>query len=111
MSDRSQGEDWWVASDGKWYPPQPPVVSSASSTNGLAIASMVLGILGISIVAIVLGHVSLNQIKKSGDTQEGRGFAIAGLVLGYIGLAVTLVVIAVVVVAIVVCSGGDQVCN
>lgn len=24
MSDRSEGQDWWLASDGKWYPPQPP---------------------------------------------------------------------------------------
>lgn len=23
MSDTSQGEGWWQASDGKWYPPQP----------------------------------------------------------------------------------------
>lgn len=23
MSDTSQGEGWWIASDGKWYPPQP----------------------------------------------------------------------------------------
>jgi hypothetical protein len=22
MSDQSQGPDWWLASDGKWYPPQ-----------------------------------------------------------------------------------------
>ena len=111
MSDRSRGEGWWVASDGKWYPPQPPAALSVSRTNGLAIASMVLGILGVSIVAIILGHVSLNQIKKSGDTQEGRGFAIAGLVLGYIGLALLLIVIAVVIVVVVVCSGGDQVCT
>jgi peptidyl-prolyl cis-trans isomerase B (cyclophilin B) len=54
---------------------------------------MVLGILGISIAAIVLGHVSLDQIKKSGDAQEGRGFAIAGLVLGYIGLALSLILV------------------
>jgi hypothetical protein len=24
MSDSSQGPGWWQASDGKWYPPQPP---------------------------------------------------------------------------------------
>jgi hypothetical protein len=111
VSDSSEGHGWWLASDGKWYPPQPPVVPSASGTNGLAIASMVLGILGISIVAVILGHISLSQIKRSGDTQEGRGFAIAGLVLGYIGLAVFLILIAIVVVVAVVCSGGDQVCN
>ena len=25
MSDTSQGEGWWLASDGKWYPPQSAV--------------------------------------------------------------------------------------
>lgn len=31
MSETSQGEGWWLASDGKWYPPQsqpPPVVTA-----------------------------------------------------------------------------------
>lgn len=23
MSDTTQGPGWWLASDGKWYPPQP----------------------------------------------------------------------------------------
>jgi hypothetical protein len=88
MSDRSQGEGWWVASDGKWYPPQPPVAPVAQTTNALAVASMVLGILWLfwigSILAIIFGHVALVQIKKSNGTQGGRGMAIAGLVLGYL---------------------------
>jgi hypothetical protein len=87
MSDRSQGEGWWVASDGKWYPPQPPVASVAQKTNELAVASMVLGVLWLlwigSILAIIFGHISLRQIKRSNGIQGGRGMAIAGLVLGY----------------------------
>ncbi len=31
MSDTSQGEGWWLASDGKWYPPQP----AASGLSGV----------------------------------------------------------------------------
>lgn len=27
MSDTQQGPDWWQASDGKWYPPQPPTAA------------------------------------------------------------------------------------
>ncbi|WP_018653056.1 DUF4190 domain-containing protein [Actinomadura flavalba] len=59
-------------------------------TNPLAIGSLVAGVVGlftcgiISIVAVVLGHLGLGQINKSG--QGGRGMAIAGLILGYLAL-------------------------
>lgn len=108
MSDRSQGEGWWLASDGKWYPPQPPVAAAAPKTNGLAIASLVLGIVWIywigSILAVIFGHVALSQIKKSNGTQGGRGMAIAGLVLGYIGLAMIVLFIVIVIVGTTVSS-------
>jgi hypothetical protein len=62
----------------------------ARKTNGLAVTSMILGILWLcwlgSILAVLFGHVGLSQIKKSQGTQTGRGFAIAGLVLGYLGV-------------------------
>ena len=80
------------------YPPQPypgyPVVVAAR-TNGLAIASLVLGIVWVywigSVLAVIFGHVALSQINKSNGTQQGRGMAIAGLVLGWIGVAVLIV--------------------
>ena len=31
MSDSSQGEGWWIASDGKWYPPQAPSAPPAAA--------------------------------------------------------------------------------
>ena len=59
---------------------------------------MVLGVLYIggagSIAAIVLAHVSIQQIDPRGGREKGRIFAAIGLVLGYIGLAATLFVIA-----------------
>ena len=63
-------------------------------TNGLAIASLILGICGICIIgicapiALILGAVSLSQIKKTG--QGGKGMAITGIVLGIIGSIVWL---------------------
>ena len=77
-------------------PPQvagaPTFVRSRSSTNALAVASLVVGLFWMwwigSVLAVVLGHVALNQIARNG--QSGRGLAIAGLVLGYIGLATLL---------------------
>ncbi len=63
----------------------------ATSTNGIAIASTVLGIVWIywigSMLAIVFGHISLSQIKRN-PYQTGRGMAIAGPLLGYIGLTI-----------------------
>ena len=74
---------------------QPP-----RSTNGLAIASMVLGILWIywigSILALVFGYVARSQIRQRGEA--GNGMAIAGIVLGWIGVAMLVVVIIIAVV-------------
>lgn len=57
----------------------------AAQTSGLAIASLVLGLLSFctffitGIVAIVLGIISLVKISKSGGRLKGNGFAIAGI--------------------------------
>lgn len=58
------------------YPPAP-----GRPTNGLAIAALICAFL-IAPLGIVFGHISLWQIKRSGE--EGRGMAIAGLVIGYV---------------------------
>jgi hypothetical protein len=66
-------------------------------TNGMAIASMVLGILWLywvgSILALVFGYVARGQISASGGAQTGGGMATAGIVLGWIGVGVLLLVI------------------
>jgi hypothetical protein len=74
----------------------PPQAKQNESMNGLAIASMVVGIVWIywigSILAVIFGHVSLNQIKKN-PGQKGKGFAIAGIALGWTGVGILLLVI------------------
>jgi len=63
---------------------------AAPPTNGLAIASLALGILWLSglgsVLALIFGYVSLHQIKERGE--GGRGMAVAGLALGWVGVAV-----------------------
>jgi hypothetical protein len=64
-----------------YYGYQPPI----SGTNGMAIAAMVCGICGFlcllpGLVGIILGIVSLPQIKRT--QQSGRGMAITGIVVG-----------------------------
>ena len=83
------------------------------STNGLAIASLVLGIVGFfvyfgfgvtAILALVFGYVSRKQIRQRG--QNGSGLAVAGIVLGWIGLTLLVIAILVFVVASSGCGGS-----
>ncbi|KUO04472.1 DUF4190 domain-containing protein [Streptomyces caeruleatus] len=54
--------------------------------NGVAISSLVLGILCfVPAVGLVLGLIALAQIKKRGES--GKGMAVAGSVLSTVGLA------------------------
>ena len=66
-------------------------------TSGKAIVSLVSGLLffflPFSIVAVIFGHLSLSEIRKSAGRLKGDGLAMAGLVLGYMGLAVIPILI------------------
>lgn len=96
----------WIAPDerppmspGPWQPPAPPVTIPARTvpSQGMAIASMIVGIAGIlgagcfgpvpGIVALVLGLVALSQIKKSPDKYGGKPFATAGVIIGSLTIA------------------------
>jgi len=61
-------------------------------TSGLAIASLICGILFFifpsAILAIIFGHLSRSDIRRSGGRKTGGGMATAGLVLGYAGVMV-----------------------
>jgi hypothetical protein len=76
--------------------PPPALPRQQTSTNGWAIASLVLGILGGSLLAIVFGLVGRGQIRRSGGRQGGLGLATAGIVLGcvWLGLIAIVVVLA-----------------
>jgi type IV pilus assembly protein PilA len=72
-------------------PASQPFVPGAAQTSGKAIASLICGIfffiLPASIIAVILGHLSLSEIRRSAGRLGGRGMAVAGLVLGYAGLS------------------------
>jgi hypothetical protein len=62
-----------------------------AKTNTLAIVSLVSSLIGIfiipllgSLAGIITGHISLGQVKKTGE--QGRGLALAGTIIGYVGL-------------------------
>ncbi|HXA78804.1 MAG TPA: DUF4190 domain-containing protein [Candidatus Acidoferrales bacterium] len=68
-----------------------PPYSGPTETSGKAIGSFVCGILFFifpsAVVAIILGHLSLSDIRKAGGRLIGDGWATTGLILGYLGVA------------------------
>jgi len=70
-----------------------PAVTGQPETSGLAIASLVLGILSFlltcltAVPAVICGHLALSKIKRSGGSLSGGGMAIAGLIMGYVFIA------------------------
>ena len=70
--------------------------SGKPKTSGLAITSLILGIVGgcslglLSIVGLILGIVGLKKIKASGGAVGGRGLAIAGIIISVVTLIIGL---------------------
>ncbi|MEX2108818.1 MAG: DUF4190 domain-containing protein [Solirubrobacterales bacterium] len=99
---QGQGQRYW---DGeKWtsnIAPGQPMAGQlqvvGSRTNGMAIASLVLGIIWIyglgALLALIFGLIAQKQIDESEGMQTGRGMATAGVVLGIVGLAGILFIV------------------
>ena len=78
-------------------------MNQARTTSSLAIASLVSGILGWTllpfigtIVAIVTGHMARGEIRRSGGALDGDGLAVGGLILGWLSALLWIVGIAVI---------------
>ena len=76
-----------------WPPHQTP--SARSGTNTMAIASLIVSVIGGlfcigEIVGIILGFVALNQIKQT--RQSGHGVAVAGIAVGVVWLVFWFIV-------------------
>lgn len=76
----------------------PVVYAMPRPNSGLAITSLVFGLIGVvlswlvipaiaSIVAVITGHMALRQIRNN-PVLGGRGMAITGLITGYIGIGI-----------------------
>ncbi len=88
---------WW---DGvRWGVYAQPAMPPMPQTEGLAIAALVTGAMGIPIAPIICGHMARTRIRESNGMKDGDGLAIAGLVLGYLYLAVIAIIIVVIVAA------------
>src|ERR1700733_12097238 len=104
MNDFPGGPGWWLASDGKCYPPESRPYSfpppRPARTNGLAIASLVLSLpvflIG-PILAIIFGVRARRQIRESGGSESGDGLALAGMIIGIVELVLSLLVVGILV--------------
>ena len=78
-------------------------VPGRSLPKGLAVASLVLGILGLltaffgggllGLVAVILGVLALGKIKRG--EADGRGLALGGIITGALAILITIVVVAI----------------
>jgi hypothetical protein len=82
-----------------YRPPPGGNVYRPTGNNGKALASMVCGIVGLvvfgfilGIIAIVLGSIAKNEIRRTG--QGGYGMATAGIVLGIIDIIAGIFIVA-----------------
>jgi hypothetical protein len=85
-------------------PPPMPIAPAASRTNGLAVASLVLGILALvlfftivfpiilGILAVIFGAIGWAKANQGADH---KGLAIAGLILGVMGIGAMILFVAV----------------
>jgi len=87
-------------------PPPPPAPPATRPTNGMAVASLVLGILSLLLfftvvppfilgaLAVIFGALGLSKTKQGAPH---RGLALAGLICGVAGIVAAIAFIALVV--------------
>ena len=95
---------------GGYSPPPPPAAGgytpggmqyASTRTDGLAIASLITGILSLVCcvvflgailgpAAAIMGFISRGRISQSGGTLGGGGLAIGGLILGILGFLASI---------------------
>ncbi len=96
----------WSRESGQvWTPPPPPTIRESKPQSGMAIASMILGLVSVTIglccyvgvltapVAMVLGFVALSQIKKNPEQYSGKPMAIVGIVSGALYFVILVLII------------------
>jgi hypothetical protein len=81
-------------------PPPPSAPAPSAPTSGLALASLVLGVAGLtvlpliaSILAIIFGTMARNDIRQRPGQVSGEGMAKAGLIMGWIAVGATVLIL------------------
>ena len=67
-----------------------------SQTSTLALASMVVGVLGIPLLGSLIGHLALSRINRSGGALKGEKFSRTGIFLGYLNVFLIAILVLIV---------------
>lgn len=81
----------------------------APATSGWAIASLICGIIGFSILAIIFGYVGRSEIKNSGGRITGDGLALAGLIIGWIEVGIGLAAFVLFIILTIATAGASSI--
>jgi hypothetical protein len=90
MSDVSQGPGWWLASDGKWYPPEsesnpPSAQVSATRFTKNTWQNIIVGGLAVGALGLILPWVSAGFLSANGlDTGDGRLYGLLLLATAFL---------------------------
>ena len=93
---------WANESSPAWVPPPPPVPFGAGTRpkqQGIAVASLIFGLVSITfgwicggpifaLLALVLGAVALTQIRRNPEQHSGKPMALIGLITGGLTLLI-----------------------
>ena len=93
---------------------QPSATTQQKESNGLALASLICGILSFffgvftAVPAVICGHMALGQLKRFPDRFDtnARSMSLAGLIMGYIFIGLTVLFLAVMVIVIIASAGA-----
>jgi len=93
-----------------WVPPGPPpgppgmpppgyVPVARKNTDGIAVASLIMGIAGfffcpliLGVLAVIFGYMGRRRIAESNGALEGDSFCTAGIILGFIQIGIMVLI-------------------
>ncbi len=82
MSDRPQGDDWWLASDDKWYPPQswlapppPPVEETGYKVTGRRIVAALIDLVPLAVLFIGMA-ASFGELETTSGSLSNAPFLV-----------------------------------
>jgi hypothetical protein len=90
--------------------PQTQTRTATGELSDLAVIAFIASCIGLSIPGLVMGHMALSQIKRTG--QSGHGFALAAVIVGWAVTAlVVLAIIAFIAFMIAVLTAASSAAN